>query len=598
MALEGPSQQRLRCGWRYLRWVQPSATRCLTILAIGVALALAYSAALAIGTPTNDFDVLRYHLTRAAMWFQAHGVHYIDHATTTRLNENPPGAEILSMWAMTLDGSDRFAGVFQIVGLAATILAITRIARLLGFSDREAAFGALLFATLPVVALQASPARNDVVMTSFVAVVVAFMLSDTRTALGLGGLALALSVATKGTALFTVPMLLVVAIVLVPRRRWLSVGATGAVSIAAGGLWYVFHQAEAGGFGEEQSAVRDRGSEPLKIPAVMARLAIDAVDPAGAVGRDRCAYAIAATVLLVLAGVAAHRGRSRAAAIAGIGASALVLLPIAFTSIYETLRRGYQSALEGHADDRLVFLGWSREPEIPTPGSSWYGPVGLIAFLTAALLLVRAIRRTELRKGALVLAFAPVLALVIVAATWSYSPWHGRFLMPAVALSAATWGVLHRLRALGWALSAIALVTLLLSFLHYREKPAGISLLDGTTGRSVWTAPRETVISTWPPKLTDEGLVRRNLGGRMKDGETVALRIEDGDVSYPYFDAGLERRVVFVDDKGGLDADVDWLVVAPGLAVDICPSGWRRETVGGWRVYRRVGLCPGESAAS
>ena len=85
----------------------------------------------------------------------------------------------------------------------------------------------------------------------------------------------------------------------------------------------------------------------------------------------------------------------------------------------------------------------------------------------------------------------------------------------------------------------------------------------------------------------------------MKDGETVALRLGLTDLSYWYFDPGLERRVVFVDDKGGLDADVDWLVVAPGLGVDICPSGWRRETAAGdWRVYRRVGLCPGESAAS
>ena len=40
---------------------------------------------------------------------------------------------------------------------------------------REAVFGALLFATLPVVALQAATAGNDIVMTSFVAVVVVFM---------------------------------------------------------------------------------------------------------------------------------------------------------------------------------------------------------------------------------------------------------------------------------------------------------------------------------------------------------------------------------------------------------------------------------------
>jgi hypothetical protein len=329
----------------------------------------------------------------------------------------------------------------------------------------------------------------------------------------------------------------------------------------------------------------------------MARLAIDAVDPAGAAGPDRYAYAVVAALLLVLAGVSAYRARSRAAALAGVGAAALVLLPVAFESIHDNLRRGYQHALVGHSED-LAFLGLSREPTIPEPLTSWYGPLGLIAFLIAVAVLVLAIRRGSVRRGTLVLALAPLVTLVIVATMWGYSPWHGRFFMPAVALSAATWGVLHRVRALGWALSAIALVTLLLSFLHYLGKPAGISLLDGTTSRSVWTASRETVVFMWPRKPSGERLAVRRLS-RMKDGETVALRIGGGNLSYLYFDAGLERQVVFVDDKGGLDADADWLVMAPGLAVAICPSGWRRETAaGGWRVYRRVGLCPGESAAS
>jgi 4-amino-4-deoxy-L-arabinose transferase-like glycosyltransferase len=572
----------------------------LMMLAVAVALALAYAAALAVATPTNEYDVLWYHLPRAALWAQEHGVHYIEHVNTTRLNENPPGAEILSTWAMTLEGSDRFASSFQVVALAATVLAIIRIGRLIGFSHREATFGALLFATLPVVALQAATAANDVVVASFVVIVVAFLLTDSRTALGLGGLALALSVATKGTVLFAIPVLLIIAATLVPRRRWLSVAVAGALSIAAGGLWYVFHYFEAGGVaGEEQDKVLNSGSEPWRIPAYIARLAIDAVDPAGSVGRDRYTYALAAALLLVLAGVSAYRARSRTVALAGVGAAALVLLPIAFESIHKTLRRGYQHALVGRSED-LAFLGWDRDPTFPHGFLSWYGPLGLIAFVTAVALLALAIRRGSVRSGTLVLALAPLVTLVVVAAVWAWGPWHGRFLMPAVALSAATWGVLHRVRALSWALSAIALVTLLLSFLHYVEKPAGISVLEGTTSRSVWTASRETVIHAWRGKLTDEDLTARRLGGRMKDGETVALRLGFRDLSYLYFDPGLERRVIFVDEEGGgLDADVDWLVMAPGLAVDICPSGWRREmATGRWRVYRRVGLCPGESAAS
>ena len=572
----------------------------LAVLASGVALGFAYTAALVLATPPNDFDELWYHLPRAALWAQEHGLHYIDHANTTRLNENPPGAEILSAWSMALEGSDRFANTFQIVSLAATLLAITRIARLAGFSQREAVFGALLFATLPVVALQAATAGNDVVMTSFVAIVVVFMLSDTRTALSLGGFALALSVLTKGTALFTIPLLAVVAAILVPRRRWLTIGVVGAVSIAAAGLWYAFHQVEAGGAGEEQGAVLDRGAqaEPIMFPAFMARLAIDAVDPAGSVGRDRYAYAIAAAVLLVLAGVSAFRGRSRTAALSGVGAAALVLLPVAFENLYDTLRRGYQRALVD-VDPDVAFRGYSRDPTIPGPFTSWYGPAALIAFLAAAALLIVAIRRGSLRKGVLVLALAPLITLVIVATTWGYSVWHGRFFMPAVALSAATWGVLHRVRVLSWAVAAIALVTVLLSFLHYGLKPAGISVLEGRTSESVWTKSREEIVASLASGESPQGLVVRRLDERARDGETVALRINGDNVSYPFFDSDLDRRVVFVDDEGGLDADADWVVIAPGLNAEICPAGWRREIVaGGWRLYRRVGLCAGETTSS
>jgi hypothetical protein len=571
----------------------------LTILAVGVGVAFAYTAALVLATPPNDFDELWYHLPRAAMWVQEHGLSYIDHANTSRLNENPPGAEILSAWSMALEGSDRFANIFQIVALAATFLAIVRIARLVGFGQREAIFGALLFATLPVVALQAATAANDIVMTSFVAIVVVFMLSETRTALALGAFALALSVFTKGTALFTIPLLAIVAVILVPRRRWLSVGVVGAASVAVAGLWYAFHRVEAGGAGEEQSAVLDRGAqaEPTMFPVFIARLAIDAVDPAGSVGRDRYAYAIAAAVLLVLAGAFAYRGRSRAMALAGVGAAVLILLPIWFVSLYDALRRGYQRALVD-VDADLAFRGYSRDPTIPGPFTSWYGPVGLIAFLAAAVLLVIAIRRGSLRRGVLVLALAPLITLVIVATTWGYSVWHGRFFMPAVALSAATWGVAYRIRPVSWALAAIGVVTLALSFLHYNLKPAGISLLEGRTSDSVWTKSREEIMAALDPD-SSQIVIARRLDDRARDGETVALRLNSDQVSYPFFDGGFDRRVVYVDGQGGLDADVDWLVVAPKLDVEICPAGWRRESAeAGWRLYRRVGLCPGESAAS
>jgi hypothetical protein len=204
-----------------------------------------------------------------------------------------------------------------------------------------------------------------------------------------------------------------------------------------------------------------------------------------------------------------------------------------------------------------------------------------------------------LRKGVLVLTLAPLITLVIVATTWGYSVWHGRFFMPAVALSAATWGVLHRARALRWAVTGIALMTVLLSFLHYHPKPAGISVLEGRTGDSVWTKSRAEIVASLARSPTPLGGLVSHLDDRARDGETVALRLNSDNVSYPFFGDGLDRRIVFVDDESGLDAGADWLVVAPGLSAAICPAGWRRDVAAeGWRLYRRIGVCPGESPSA
>jgi hypothetical protein len=190
----------------------------------------------------------------------------------------------------------------------------------------------------------------------------------------------------------------------------------------------------------------------------------------------------------------------------------------------------------------------------------------------------------------LVLVLAPVFTLVVISATWAYGAWHGRFFMPAVALSAATWGLVHRVRPVAWGLCAIAVTSLLLSFLHYREKPAGISLLEGTTSRSVWTADRLTVLSTWAPAGIPQLRLVELLEDLVEDGQTVALRLRSDNLSYPYFDPKGDRRTVFSGPVPPEDAD--WLIVSPGVRAELCPTGWRREfATEGWQLYRRVGFC-------
>ena len=574
----------------------------VAIPAAAVGAGLAYSVALAVATPANDYDTLWYHLTRAAFWRQEHAVDYIERANDLRLNVFPPGAEIVSSWAMTLSGNERFAGLFQLVALLATMLAIIGIARRLGLDRRAAAFGAILFATLPVVLLQASTPLNDIAVASFLVLVVHFVLSDTRAALPLAALALALAVATKGTALLALPLLLVFAAVLSPRRRWPLVALAGAAGIAMGAFWYVFNLAEKGSLIPRfapSDQEHSHASAAIRIPAQVARMAIDAVDPAGSVGRDRYLYAVAAAAVLVAGAIVALRRRSPAVATAAVCGAGLVLVPLAFATAHDHLLRGYQRVMIGRDQPLLAFLASDRDPVPPSPFVSWYGPLGLLLLLATVPLAVREIRRGKLRKSALLLALAPVLYVVIVVLGIAYSPFHGRYLMPAVAFAAATWGLVLRVRPLAWAASAIATVTLVLSIVHYAEKPVGFFVLGGNAPRSVWNESRIEVLRHSQAR-GGAGPVNA-LERRAADDAVVALRIRQDDVSYPFFGADLGRRVVFIGDRGeGMSSRVDWLVVAPGLRVKACAAGWREVPTqeAGWRLYRRVGTCPGESAAS
>jgi hypothetical protein len=574
----------------------------VAIPAAAVGAGLVYSVVLAIATPPNDYDTLWYHLSRAAFWRQEHGVGYVERANDLRLDVFTPGAELVSSWAMTLSGDERFAALFQLVALLATMLAVAGIARALDLDRRAAALGAVLFASLPVVVLQASTALNDLALASFLVIVVYFLLRGQRMHLALGALALALAVATKATALLALPVLALLAFGLTPRRRWAGVAVAGASGIALGAFWYFVNRAETGSFIPRFAPTNQGGAgashdpELLKYPAQLSRLAIDAVDPAGSVGRDRWLYLVAALVVLAVGLAIAMRRSSRGAAIAAVVAAAAVAVPVAFVTLHERLLDGFQRFWLDAGEPDLAFLGADRESVPPSPFVSWYGPLAVLIVLAAVVLAVRDVRRGALRKAALLFALAPVLYLVVITIGLGYTPFHGRYLMPAVALGAATWGLVLRVRPLAWAATAIATVTVVLSFVHYVEKPAGFAVLGGGDVRSVWNESRIEVLAH--SRAPGGAGPLETLEEEATDGDTVALQIRQDDVSYPFFGADLDRRVVFVEETGGLDEEADWLVVAPGLTPDVCAQGWRSLPVAeaGWRLYQRVGLCPGETA--
>ena len=261
---------------------------------------LGYAVVLGLTTPQNDFDTIVDHLWRAALWHENGAAGYPECACAPYVNAYPPHGELGVLATMTLGGADRYVTLVQACAYGALALGVVGVARALGLARGEALLGGLLVATLPVIALQSSTAQNDLVLASFL---VAAPSSSCRTRPRppwLAGVATALAVGTKVTAVIGIPLLVAVALVapLDPSRAARLVGVLA--GSAAGAYWYVVNWGQAGswdaGFPYEEV---DRGLEPTVARAL--RAAIQFVELPGGAGRDRWLYAVAAAVVLRLA---------------------------------------------------------------------------------------------------------------------------------------------------------------------------------------------------------------------------------------------------------------------------------------------------------
>ena len=558
----------------------------VAVLAVAVLAALGYVAALIVGTAPNDYDALWYHLARAAFWKQQDAIAYIPGANDARLDGFPPNAEIADSFTMILGRTERFAGFVQLSALVAATVSIGGIARRIGLSVRQALFGALLFATLPVVVLQSATALNDLVFGAFLVCCAYFLFTWTRVSLSLAALALGLAIGTKITALLGLPLLALLGAVLYPRRRWPALLLVGGAGVATGCYWYVLNLVETGHIDGKLASAANATTvghgntySAAGVVAHFMRLSIDAVDPSGAVGRDRFLYLVGAAVVLLL-GV---RGRRRFGWISIVVAVALAALPLAFHAIDHELLHAYQKLWVSLGRHDLAFLGFDKHLTAASPFQSWYGAAGLMLVLGGFVLAWLGLRRRTLPRVAAVLALAPLVWLVLQAVTTFYSVFDGRYVVFGLALAAAVWGLLLPIRPLAWAATAVAVTALALVLVHYDEKPSGVNVLGGPAPQSVWDGSRALILSRFlHPGETE---VVATLEREARKGDTIALAIRREDVSYPYFGSRLDRRVVFI--KGPADVlRSNWLVVAPDSA-RVAPAGGQRLVDShGWQLYR------------
>jgi hypothetical protein len=566
----------------------------LSVAFVLVAATLVYSACLALFTPENERDALGYHLTRGALWRQGRGIGVIGSATDATLNDYPPHAEIAQMFTMLTSSSARYAGLVQFAAALATGVAVYGIARRVGVETRAALFGALLFLTAPVVALQASTGLTDLVVAAGVASSAFFLLGTGWRNLVLATLAIGLLVGTKLSALLAVPMLIVLAALARPTRaQRVAAVATGT---ALGMYWYAANVVREGN--PLGSIAGERvGFDLFAALARILRLTLAAIELPGAVGLDRLLYVVAAVVVVALLASRNYPQSVTGALVAG----AAMLTPLVLVELGHVLTRGYLKLFYevGRPD---LYVDPNRSFTKASPIFSWYGPLGVFLTLLAAGLVGRLAQRRELRREAVVLAAAPVYWIVAIGLFIPYFEWNGRFAMGGFALAAATWGLVYRLRPIAWAAAIVAVITAGLSFIHLHDKPSGLRLLEPVDVPSVWTQPDWVVQGSRPHMRA----LLRYVRGHVPDHARLALYPEHypgpgdprGDLEpFPFFGPNLSRTILFASTADeALAKGADWAVLH---STPDCLTRWRSGfRFDGWVVLRRSSwqTCSGPAA--
>jgi hypothetical protein len=567
-------------------------------VAIIVGLAFAYVLALIIGTSPNGWDPLNYHLARAALWLEADHVGYIGSAYDERLNFNPPNAEIAVASLLGISRHEELAPVVQLASALACAVGVFCLGRRNGLRPQASLFGALLLLAMPIVLLQSSTAKNDLVVASFLVGAAVFVVGRSVRELTLAGVATALAVGVKFTAAYGVVLLLLMAVTAEPRTAWWKRLCAIGAGAGVGSYWYAVNAVESGQALGDQSNVPGLTAvfSPPEHVITAFGLMVDSLDLSGAVGADLFVFVVVAAALtsgLLLAARRGHDISPRGALLAG--ALVVVVLPIyaltthagrpALVWLYGALGSPHAYLAEG--DDVATSATTASDT------ASWFGPAGLLLVVGIAVAAVVLVRRRALPLLAVITAGAPAAWLVLLALTLTYHPWQGRFFVFPVALSASLWGLTLRVPAIAWAMTALAGTTAALSLVHFVEKPSGVRLLEQAPASSVWSMTRAEVQSLHDRPL--EPLLEY-IERAVPADASIGLAFGANEFGYPVFDARLERQVLLVPwGSSAADLKTAWLVANPERAPEIDRTCWdERLVTDRGSVFARVpGGCDG-----
>jgi hypothetical protein len=561
----------------------------MAILAATLCAGLAYVIALAFGTAPNDWDGLTYHLGRAALWLQQDAIGYVPAGNDTRLNGNPPLAEVGVAGAIELGSSDRFAALPAFVALLAGGVAVSGLGRRLAQTHAEAVFSGLVFVSLPVVLLHGGSILNDLVAGTFLLTAAYFLLGSSDREAGLGALSLGLALATKFSAVLSLPVVaLVLAAGAAPSRR-LRTALFAALGLLVGAPWYVVNRVETGhfdgGLGGDQQQLADHSLG--SIVSTTRALIVDYVDLSGASGGNVYAFTVVGAAIGA-AGILSLRGGGRAPLELVLAGAIVAILPLLVPAGMARVESVYRTVWEafGHADiGRALPESWGPQTRADTSRSA-YGLLG--AAITLGGLAVAWTLYRDCRRLALAFAAAPLVMPLVLAALIVWDPWRSRLLMFPVGLACATWGRTLRIRWLAYTTAGIAATTVVLALLSSTTKPSGLGDFQ-PPGGSIWGRDRVDMQTAVRYYEGTSGLLRAVERVVPPDALLAAAVPRDAFLA-PLFGVSYERRLTLVRDGAPIPPAADWLVLNRTAAPVIDIRGWRvvyDDRHDGWRVLQR-----------
>jgi hypothetical protein len=487
----------------------------LGLLALAVAVGLGYELFLVVATPPNNWDSLHYHLARVAAW-RARGT--LGYFPTHNAIENvyPQNGELLVLWTVVLLGRDVLVALPQLLASLATTASIFVISRRLGYERRAAAFAALLFPTLTIVALESVTTQNDLVEASFVAVAVALALGRSRAEAVLAGLALGLAAGTKFTFVYALVPLVVIAALALPRRRLAELSAAALASFALVGMYaYVQNVVESG---------RPQGKAPQ-----VSTLPPDVTLPGTASSVARTMYRLADfSGLHPPAAVTSH--------VAGAAKRIFDTLHIPPNPPESTTRGTFEFAYEPNT--------------AASEDSSAFGPLGVVLLVPLSLGFIVAWlrRRTDRTHGALALALPLYVVALALGTRWNL--YVDRFLVTPIAMTLPLApAVLRRIEVRALA-AAIAAATLGVALAYDISKPTGI-----------WGKSRTEAQAIRWPELRP---VLEAVAARVPLDARLGVDLAPLDWEYPWWGSRLSRTLVWLPEEP--PAGVDWVLLGSRIA--------------------------------